>query len=421
MIKYKNAKGMTLIELFVLLAILTITAYVSFLYYKPRSKLTQLDYTVSELQNLILALKAYQTVNGTWADSENSCADPITVLSQVNESGSPTYADVSDFVFMTQMTFQCEPNNTTATLYIDFEILKTDLEYYSRYVHDLEIIDDSDSQVLKVSTNIRPVGGKLNTYLTKAKYGPFQRENEDGTFDEIELETKYAFIEVPEDCKGKEDVTAGFSSQSLCTGVDSTDRTVVHSTQIEIKSWVGSNSETGFEMMYGRVDIVRKIVLDGWDYSSDKCKLSRGNLNCNSASQEVEGWRVMPIPQNKIQYIVEYYFNPTGYFADDVFVDSKTPSVSVFTNAQDVKNNVFRGRTLLNIYYSQIKSEIEERIGGTFTPSLFDGSSYDDYDNTTFDFNFIYNEFFNYQIYQGFVSCSENSDVMFAAVTCSAD
>ena len=93
----------------------------------------------------------------------------------------------------------------------------------------------------------------------------------------------------------------------------------------------------------------------------------------------------------------------------------------MFTNAQDVKNNVFRGRTLLNIYYSQIKSEIEERIGGTFTPRLFDGSSYDDYDNTTFDFNFIYNEFFNYQIYQGFVSRSENSDVMFAAVTCSAD
>ena len=325
MIKYKNAKGMTLIELFVLLAILTITAYVSFLYYKPRSKLTQLDYTVSELQNLILALKAYQTVNGTWADSENSCADPITVLSQVNESGSPTYADVSDFVFMTQMTFQCEPNNTTATLYIDFEILKTDLEYYSRYVHDLEIIDDSDSRVLKVSTSIRPVGGKLNTYLTKAKYGSFQRKNVDGTFDEIDLAMKYAFIEVPEDCKGKEDVTAGFSSQSLCTGVDVRDRRVVHGTPIYINSWVGSDSETGYETMYGRVDIVRKIILDGWDYSSDKCKYSGGRLNCNSSDQEVEGWRVMPIPQNKINYIVEYYFSTSYSFDDEVLITSETP------------------------------------------------------------------------------------------------
>ena len=420
MTKYKNTKGMTLIELFVLLAILTVTAYVSFLYYKPRSKLTQLEYTVSELQNLILALKAYQTVNGTWPDSENSCADPITVLSQINESGSPTYADVSDFVFMTQMTFQCEPNNTTATLYIDFEILKTDLEYYSRYVHDLEIIDDSDSRLLKVSTNIRPVGGKLNTYLTQAKYGPFQREKEDGTFDEIELETKYAFIEVPEDCKGKEDVTAGFSSQSLCAGVDVGDRRVVHSTPIIINSWVGSDSETGFEMMYGRVDIIRKIILDGWDYSSDKCKLSGGRLNCTSSSQEVEGWRVMPIPQNKIYYVVEYYFSTSYSFDDEVLITSETPASWVFSSESNINDYLLSGRILLNIYKGKIKTRVESRIGKSYTPSLYNGTNHNN-SNTSFLYDFEYGDFFNYHLYQGFVSCNENTDVMFAAVTCSAD
>ena len=419
MIKYKNAKGMTLIELFVLLAILTITAYVSFLYYKPRSKLTQLDYTVSELQNLILALKAYQTVNGTWPDSENSCADPITVLSQVNESGSPTYADVSDFVFMTQMTFQCEPNNTTATLYIDFEILKTDLEYYSRYVHDLEIIDDSDSRLLKVSTNIRPVGGKLNTYLTQAKYGPFQRENEDGTFDEIGLETKYAFIEVPEDCKGKEDITTGFSSQSLCTGVDVADRRVVHSTRIEIKSLARGSSGPYYEYMYGQLDIVRKIVLDGWDYSSDKCKFSGGSLNCNSSSEDVEGWRVMPVPKNKIQYSVEYYFSVDGTldYNDDVLV----PSSWFFSSKSNIKDNLLNGDLLLNIFRDNIEVEVERRTGGRFTPSLSGGVFYSNTSNTSFDYGLRYDEFFDYRLYQGFASCSENSDVMFAAITCSAE
>ncbi|MEC8011887.1 MAG: type II secretion system protein [Pseudomonadota bacterium] len=418
MIKYKNAKGMTLIELFVLLAILTITAYVSFLSYKPRSKLTQLDYTVSELQNLILALKAYQTVNGTWPDSENSCADPITVLSQVNESGSPTYADVSDFVFQTQMTFQCEPNNTTATLYIDFEILKTDLEYYSRYVHDLEIIDDSDNQVLKVSTNIRPVGGKLNTYLTQAKYGPFQRENEDGTFNEIELETKYAFIEVPEDCKGKEDVTAGFSSQSLCTGVNVRDRRGVYQTRLDI---VAVDEDGNEHTMYGRIDIVRTFVIEGWDYSSDKCKYTNNRLNCNSNDQELEGWRVMPIPDSRMQYHVESYFGLNPIFHNMTKIDTNYYDSSVYLNESSIENSIFSNTSLVAVFRQAISSEVARRTNKDFSPRVSHSYWSGEDTNTYFTDYFEYNGFFEFNIYHGFVSCSENANLMFAAVTCSAD
>ena len=347
MISINKNKGITLIELFVLLAILTVTAYVSFLYYKPRSKITQLEYSVSELQNLILALKAYQTVNGAWPDSANGCIDPVTVLAANNESGSPTYADVSDYIFQYQMTFDCEANNNTATLYIDFQILKVDLPYYSRYVHDLEIHEENENGVLNVQTSIRPVGGKLNTYLTQAQYGSFQHEKEDGTFEDVNLENKFAFIPVPEKCKGKENVKAGFSSQSICSGVDYDDRSAEHVTNIEIKI-TDSNDE--IHTMYGRVNIVRRVVIEGWNYSSNPCRLSNNGLNCSSTGQEIEGWRVMPIPQSKLQYVVEYFFDPSFRFNEIEKFDTKKPRLSTFSSKSNIENEIFGREELLQIF-----------------------------------------------------------------------
>ena len=421
MISNNKNKGMTLIELFVLLAILTVTAYVSFLYYKPRSKITQLEYSVSELQNLILALKAYQTVNGAWPDSENGCVDPISVLAENNESGSPTYADVSDYIFQYQMTFNCEANNNTSTLYIDFQILKVDLPYYSRYVHDLEIHEENENGVLNVQTSIRPVGGKLNTYLTQAQYGSFQYKNEDDTFEDVYLENKFAFVPVPEKCKGKEDVTAGFSSQSLCSGVDYDDRSVVRETRLIIYI-TDSNNIT--HTLYGRVDIIRRVVLEGWNYSSDECKFSNNGLNCNSRGQEFEGWRVMPIPQSKLQYSVEYFFAPSFRFEGVEKFETKRPRLSTFSSKSNIENKIFGREELLQIFREKIKQEMLNKTGEEFIPSssVVIGSGYVEYNyNYNFNYDFVYDDFFNFQNFHSFIPCSETPNVMYAAVTCPAD
>ena len=146
-----------------------------------------------------------------------------------------------------------------------------------------------------------------------------------------------------------------------------------------------------------------------------------GRLNCNSSGQEVEGWRVMPIPQNKINYIVEYYFSPTIDYNDLVRIHSDIPSSWIFSSESNINDYLLRDELLLNVYKFRIKAEIERRTGRSFAPGLSNGVVHNSNSNTSFHYSFEYDEFFEYHLYQGFASCSDNANVMFAAITCSAD
>ncbi len=92
----------------------------------------------------------------------------------------------------------------------------------------------------------------------------------------------------------------------------------------------------------------------------------------------------------------------------------------IFSSESNINDYLLSGRLLLNIYKDNIKTTVESCTGKSFTPSLYNGS-YHNNSNTSFHYDFEYDDFFNYHLYQGFVPCSENADVMFAAVTCSAD
>ena len=102
----------------------------------------------------------------------------------------------------------------------------------------------------------------------------------------------------------------------------------------------------------------------------------------------------------------------------DQILERKIKKINLGKN---IKDNLLNGDLLLNIFRDNIEVEVERRTGGRFTPSLSGGVFYSNTSNTSFDYGLRYDEFFDYRLYQGFASCSENSDVMFAAITCSAE
>ena len=77
-------------------------------------------------------------------------------------------------------------------------------------------------------------------------------------------------------------------------------------------------------------------------------------------------------------------------------------------------------------YYKSLEKKIKEEMlsltGNEFYPSsgrhIGSGEVESNYN---FNYDFVYGDFFNFQLYHSFIPCSENPNTMYAAVTCPAD
>ena len=406
-INRRNLLGMTLVELLIVVAVLTVTSYVTFLVYKPEKFTEKIEYEISELQTIIIALQTYESIKGSWPDNDNGCVDALGVL-QSNSDNVSYIRGVNSNIYDINLSFSCEADDKKSSIYVSFTISDNYFNYMSRYVPSLEVLDNSNSNAIKVQTRILPISGTIKTYLSESNYGTnVVSVNSSGNQSSYKISEKYSFISMPNECVGADGISAGFISSALCPGFSlSSDRYKEVRIPVKIKVDYGiGNAEYDAEVV-----LKREVYYQGWVYESTPCKIGRSSLNCSNVDLEnADGWRVYPVPKINIQFSAEYLFESSS-------INSKFVNIGSFDfndklSNQDVYNFFFKKTNLFDIYKDQIYSAVGS------IPSLQTLSF--NYSSIDFVYEIEGNSMFHYGgINKLFARCDIAEDKIYGIVSC---
>jgi len=305
---FKFNKGMTLIELFILLTLTSVVLYISYLVLKPQNTLNRLNLIVNEVQEITRGMRAYQSATGYWPSGSNeNCADALNVLSQ--HDSNVFIKGVNLNVFGKPYLFECNLDVVGSPLYLTTYVPAVHLSFFKRYLYGIEIRNEENGFV-EITTKIPSIHSDIKTYIVSEPYGkPVLLFGEEG--DEsaryADIDENKAFIPLPEGCNAEHVMEFAFFSNGLCPELSPSIDEEVLEIYVRYKYSIYAGVFPLYDVPYLRlVKIFREYSLVNWQVKHVPCEKNKNSLNCQSSSM-FDGWLVEATPSYNIRYRVEYY------------------------------------------------------------------------------------------------------------------